>query len=880
MKPQMETDRLQKPSLDFQETAANWYAALLPTAYSPHSANSVRNSLAKLVHDATDLLYCSNYDSNTAEGIGASLADLGYVQGDALGISIKALTEAWLPGSSAANQPILRMTDIFADLANGYFKAAAKTVLDHQEAVREAQLVTLRELHQNLENQRNLHRLTAERLQTLHDVESGILAAQSAEAIAEVAIDHIMRIIPCDTATVSTVEFSRDVLEVLASRNTPLQQGDLIPLSYTTKERLQALANKESLVVNDVGAEVNSAKGLGYIHKRGINSVMNVPLLIADQLIGLLSLESRELGTFSSHHDAIARQVADSVAVAIHNRMLLETERIARRESETLRDVAARISSNLESESLLDYILEQLARVLPYDSAVILLTIGNSRTISASRGFMPMHIESLNDLDELPANIRKLLSSQKPVLIADTLLDPDWVVLPGSEYVRCWLGVPLLSHGQPIGMLAVDKSEPYFYEQSSADLAFAFANPAAIAIENARLYQEVQRHAETLEKQIAERTRDLSLLYEIAAITGRHMNIRSALEESLEEIVDDLGFSAGAVHTLDLASEVLTLVAFHNLENSHSEKIEHIDAQSRLSVRVLSSQVPLVAADIQQNQDVAGTPVPEFASHYVGVPMRARGETIGILSLFGAPSRPFSPNVAILLTSVANHMAVAVGNADLRRQAEQLAVIRERELLARDLHDSATQSLFSLTLFAAAASEKARSGQIEHTLQYLDDIRDTADQTHREMRLLLYELGSSDRGEIRLEEALRQRLRIVEGRSGIDASLHAYYDTSLTSKLERALYYIANEALNNALKHSGATKLDLEIRDVEGQINLFISDDGVGFDLQAAQNGPGQGLINMQKRVEALGGQLSILTTAGNGTRILASMPRKQQAYL
>lgn len=215
----------------------------------------------------------------------------------------------------------------------------------------------------------------------------------------------------------------------------------------------------------------------------------------------------------------------------------------------------------------------------------------------------------------------------------------------------------------------------------------------------------------------------------------------------------------------------------------------------------------------------------------------------------------------------------AIDNAHLQKQAQRAAVIGERERLARDLHDSATQSLFSLTLFAAAAREKVQSGQPDRALQHLDDIRHTANQTHREMRLLLHELGSTEPAEEGLTRALERRLRAVEGRSGIKATFRPLCSCDLDAEVEQALYQMATEALNNALKYASGTRVDVEINCDDTDIILSVKDNGLGFDLLEARKGAGRGLMNMTLRVASMGGKLSIITSIGQGSEIIAQIP-------
>jgi signal transduction histidine kinase len=211
-------------------------------------------------------------------------------------------------------------------------------------------------------------------------------------------------------------------------------------------------------------------------------------------------------------------------------------------------------------------------------------------------------------------------------------------------------------------------------------------------------------------------------------------------------------------------------------------------------------------------------------------------------------------------------------------QAEELAVAAERSRLARDLHDSVTQSLYSLTLFTQAARELAEAGNLKRTQHNLGRIADTAAQALKEMRLLVYELRPLALEETGLVGALRRRLDMVEGRAGVQTHLlvEPEGDVELPAPVEEALYRFAEEALNNALKHARATSVTVRIADtatLDGQrLEFEVFDDGCGFDLEAVKGEGGLGLTSIRERADELGGTFSVTSAPGKGTRVKVSL--------
>jgi signal transduction histidine kinase len=239
--------------------------------------------------------------------------------------------------------------------------------------------------------------------------------------------------------------------------------------------------------------------------------------------------------------------------------------------------------------------------------------------------------------------------------------------------------------------------------------------------------------------------------------------------------------------------------------------------------------------------------------------------------------REFSPQDVELLAAIGAPIGVAVENARLYEQAQQVAVVEERQRLARELHDSITQSLHSSALLAEAGQRLASAGDLERTRHYLARLGDISQQALKEMRLLVYELRPLALRQVGLVGGLQQRLDAVERRAGVDARLVVIggdpgerQEVELPADVEEALYRIAQEALNNALKHGQPSSVTVTLR-IEDRVELEVADDGTGFDAVAIPGGAGGiGLISMRERADKVGGTLTIHSAPGEGTSVKA----------
>jgi signal transduction histidine kinase len=232
----------------------------------------------------------------------------------------------------------------------------------------------------------------------------------------------------------------------------------------------------------------------------------------------------------------------------------------------------------------------------------------------------------------------------------------------------------------------------------------------------------------------------------------------------------------------------------------------------------------------------------------------------------------FDDGDVALLASIADQIGVVVENARLYRQAEQLAVVRERERLARELHDSVTQSLYSLTLLAEASQRLIGAGDWGRVKEYVGRLGEIAQQALKEMRLLVYQLRPLVLKREGLAGALQQRLDAVEKRAGVDARLLVGGTIELPASAEEELYRIAQEALNNALKHGAPASVTVRICADERGVVLEVSDDGRGFDLGSIGAEGGMGLVSMRERTEKLGGKLDVKSAPGAGTSVFVSL--------
>ena len=290
---------------------------------------------------------------------------------------------------------------------------------------------------------------------------------------------------------------------------------------------------------------------------------------------------------------------------------------------------------------------------------------------------------------------------------------------------------------------------------------------------------------------------------------------------------------------------------------------------------LLASTRTIRLADIRTDARFVGWPRahPDMGS-FLGVPIVAGGEVLAELFLAEkASGGEFTDADQALIETLAAHAALAVVNAQRTERARELSVAAERARLARELHDSVTQTLFSLTLAAESAAALA-GGADPKLVDQLDQVRDLARAGLAEMRGLVETLRPVDVDADGLAGALRKRIELLRRVHDVRLTLRTRGPVRLQDRtVEREVLRIAGEALANALRHASARSVEVSL-DTGDPVRLVVADDGTGFDLPATlRDSHRLGLTSMRERAEALGGTLKIVTATGAGTRVELEVP-------
>ncbi len=690
----------------------------------------------------------------------------------------------------------------------------------------------------------------AETERSLREIAARISAIRDPDAVIQHAVDECVRLLDAGTARIELIDRPAGRLRAayISAR------GDTSAVDERARAGRPLGTGVGGKVVADgatffTGAYLDDtrfehdAEEDDYVRQVDLRSVLSVPLYGGSEVIGVLSAGSKRADAFDTDDAAVLEALATQVSVAIATARLIEElgrsrHEVARRaETErALRQIAARITALHEPATILEQAAAEAGTLLDAEGA----TVDLLRPVGIATGFFvgiglaqdEGNAPELMDL-ETAAGVGisgRAISEGRPIATGDYLTDDTFQhEASRDEFIRSQgihsvMAAPLITEGVPVGVINVHALRVDAFGPDELRIIGAIADIATLAVTNAGLMERIQASDER-HRRLAVASPDLIWS---ASPDGVFTFISEASRDFLGYAPDEL-----------VGRHFMTVVAPSAVARAAERWQQLLDDPATRQLVPLQ----LVTRD--------GTEVP---SEITAVGVVVDGRLDGI----HGSTRDVRTRERLEL--------------ELRRQAAEIAASEERAHLARELHDSVTQALFSMTLITRSielllARDPAAAGERLETLGELQ--RDAL----AEMRALIFELRPGSLERDGLVEALRTHAAAVEGRTGLSIVVDC---DELPSRLalgtEDVLYRIGQEALHNVVKHAGASRARIAVAVSDGTALLTVEDDGVGFDPAAIP--PGHlGIEGMRVRAERTGGRLEVDAAPGRGTLIRASLP-------
>jgi signal transduction histidine kinase len=433
------------------------------------------------------------------------------------------------------------------------------------------------------------------------------------------------------------------------------------------------------------------------------------------------------------------------------------------------------------------------------------------------------------------------------------------------------------------GDLSARTNIPYGQGELS-HLAHAFDTLGA-ALER----REIER--KLVEDEIKRHIRDLSALNTITATVSSSLNLLEILESIKRLLAEQFNLPGGAVFFYSEETQELLLETAWGVPSAVLSKFKRFSSSSFHYKSVIEKGKVFLEHDFIKVEPYASAGLSAsrpYLQSYLCIPLIAKGQVQGVIDMFSREYELFQPEQLDLFTVMGQEIGVAIQNARffeevnaarerLQNLSQQLIVVQENERrhISRELHDEIGQAMTAVKVNLQTIS---RTAEVSHLIPHLEESIQIIDRTIQQIRNLSLDLRPSLLDDLGIVSALRWYLDRQAQRAGFDASFTALpQDMRFSPELETTCFRIVQEAITNVVRHAKAKSVRVEIIQNGSELDVIVTDDGVGFDLTAIQlRQPGDttlGLLGMRERVELVGGRLEIISDASHGTQIKACLP-------
>jgi GAF domain-containing protein/DNA-binding response OmpR family regulator len=418
-----------------------------------------------------------------------------------------------------------------------------------------------------------------------------------------------------------------------------------------------------------------------------VRSIIAVPLQFSGEVIGVLSAQSSNANTYSEYDMGLLETFADHIAIAIQNSRLYQQEQLRRQFADALREIARVLGSTLDLHEVIERMLDQLVNLIDYNTASIQLVQKGKRQLIGGRGFdlesaTPISPAIWRSVSDDPF-IEEVVTSRKPLLISDTRNEPRWEIRPETSPVRCWITAPLMVGQEVVGIMTLDHTNPGAYTQETAELASAVAAQAAIAIQNARLFQQSQDTlAETETLYLASAELNTAQTYDDVLAAIRRHTWAGQGSHIVSLVFFDRPWTKELKPELAKVLAQWTITSEITIDDGYS--IDNFPSLSHL----LRPDAPLLVEDL-----INDPRLDDNFRHLYGeklgarsalfVPIVASGRWLGFINAIYPEPTSFPENEIRRMTALVNQAGVAIQNLrniELAEERAHEAYIRSEEL--------------------------------------------------------------------------------------------------------------------------------------------------------------------------------------------------------
>jgi len=733
-----------------------------------------------------------------------------------------------------------------------------------------------------IDNARLLQRLEdrTRELSTVLEISNKVASTLELEPLLELILKELDAIAEHDGSGIYAVEGDELVaLEARGPRPVEDRKGARRPLSQIGP-LWEMAKNREHIIIDDVLDDSPIARDYRALvasesgdAPANVRSWMGVPMVVQDEVIGVLIMSSIRERNFSHAQAHLAQAVANQAATAITNARLYSEAAQRARESKALAEVAASAAFDEATSVILDRLAETVVQATDGVACAVTLINAATREVTLGGKYGDPIVDYAGVITEMwragdPSVTTVAFETRQPRVArqarAFAASNPLWSPIRDEMQRVDWdvaISVPLVHRGRAIGTL--DCAYPEGYPATREQVAFltTIADQAAVVVENARLFAQSEQQLH-----------DMETLYKAGEELHRSLLVDEVVSALVDVAVDLVGAEKSVVFVWDASIERYVVRAQRGLKEDYRGRLSVAPGSGSIGRAAESGQAITVEDATIGSSVLRETVLGEGIRSYIQVPIKAAGRVFGVFNASYTCPRSFTPEERVLMLSLAQRAGVAIENAALFEQSQQLASLEERQRLARDLHDSVSQALYGIALGARTARTLIERDPGK-AIDPLDYILALAEAGLAELRALIFELRPEALEREGLIAAIERQVAAVRARHGVTVEATLCPEPDVRAEVKEAVFRIIQEGMHNTVKHARASRISVGLLCSGDGIEAEISDNGVGFD--ASGEFPGHlGLRSMRERAANVGGTLEIASKPGEGATIRVLIPR------
>ena len=383
-------------------------------------------------------------------------------------------------------------------------------------------------------------------------------------------------------------------------------------------------------------------------------NIQTFPIINQSKCYALLMVEKKEPNKeFDPDERNLIRFIYEHLAIDLEKKHLTQLEKKHRKQVKILRELLQIRNTSLENATVLEQILDQLSSVIDYDSSCIMLVNEGTISVAAHRRFRAQEqLEIPLETKNFP-HIEQVLQSKKPMIIRDTHQDKRWYRMPNTDYIRSWLGVPLIARDRVLGLLNLDKVQPNYYTEEDAEFALIFANQAAVSIENAQLFSYERQRVNQLD----------TLRITVTELSSK-LELSLLLHTILERAIEFLGATGGDLGLFDDETQEIVILTSHNMGQDYKNTRMAV-GEGAMGLAV-QTRTPIIIRNYTSWSNASHQYRDGPWHAVIAAPLLIGDRVVGAIGIVDKhKNRQFSSLDQTMLNHFAENAAIAVENAIL-----------------------------------------------------------------------------------------------------------------------------------------------------------------------------------------------------------------------